>query len=171
MNIFKIMFCDRFSSRVVKVILVSIDVELFELKQKSNETLTSYYKRVTSLMQRIDVKNRSNSHVDEFVLSFLESIMLDIILRTFTRELFNSKIRRKAIREMISSDRSLKIIYQLTEETRRTNIEIQKLYDEEVRQNELSFYRELTQQSLSQIKIEAMLTQYHFNRLRSKSFL
>jgi beta-glucosidase/6-phospho-beta-glucosidase/beta-galactosidase len=122
-------------------------------------------------MQRIDARNRSSSHVDEFILSFLESIMLDIILRAFIRELFDSKIRREATREMISLDRSLKIIYQLTEETRRTNIEIQKLYDEEVRQDELSFYRELTQQSLSQIKIEAMLTQYHFNRLRSKSFL
>jgi hypothetical protein len=72
---------------------------------------------------------------------------------------------------MISFDRSLKIIYQLIEETRRINIEIQKLYDEEIRQNELSFYRELAQQSLSQIKIETMLTQYHFNRLRSKSSL
>ncbi len=69
---------------------------------------------------------------------------------------------------MILFDRSLKIIYQLIKEARRINIEIQKLYDEEIRQNELSFYRELVQQFLSQTKIKAMLTQYHSNRSRFK---
>jgi endonuclease YncB( thermonuclease family) len=68
---------------------------------------------------------------------------------------------REATRKMISSDKSLKIIYQLIEKTRRINIEIQKLYDEKIRKNELLFYRKLAQQSLSQTKIEAMLTQYH----------
>ncbi len=171
-NAFKFLFCDRFSSRVVEIVSVSIDVELVELKQKSDETLVSYYKRMTSLMQRVDARNRSissSSHLSESILFSLKSAMLNIILRTFIRELFELEIRREAIRDMISSDRSLKIIYQLIEKTRRINIEIQKLYDEEVRQNELSFYRELTQQSLSQTKIEVMLTQYHSNRSRLKT--
>jgi hypothetical protein len=122
-------------------------------------------------MQRVDARDRfvQNLYAFEFILFFLKSIMLNIILRTFVRELFESEIRREATREMISSDRSLKIIYQLIEKTRRINIEIQKLYDEKVRQNELSFYRELAQQSLSQAKIEAMLTQYHSSRSRSKA--
>jgi hypothetical protein len=173
MNAFKSLFCDRFSSRVVEIVSVLIDVELIELKQKSNEILTSYYKRMTSLMQRVDARDRSVSssftHLFESTLFSLKSIMLNIILRAFIRELFESKIRREAIRDMISSDRSLRIIYQLIEKTRRINIEIQKLYDEEVRQNELSFYRKLIQQSLSQIKIEIMLTQYHSNRFRLKT--
>jgi hypothetical protein len=76
---------------------------------------------------------------------------------------------REATREMISLDRSLKIIYQLIEKARRTNIEIQKLYDEEMRQNELFFYRKLIQQFLSQAKIKAMLTQYHSSRTRSRA--
>jgi hypothetical protein len=170
-NAFKSLFCDRFSSRVVEIVSIFIDVELIELKQKSNEILTFYYKKVTSLMQKIDARDRSaqNSHVNEFILFFLKSTMLNIILRTFIRELFKLEIRREAIREMISSDRSLKIIYQLIEKTRRINIEIQKLYDEEIRQNELSFYRKLIQQSLLQTKIKVMLTQYHSNRSRFKT--
>ncbi len=173
MNIFKIIFCDRFSSRVVEVILISIDVELAELKQKSDETLTFYYKRVISLMQRVDVRDRSSSisHAEEFTLSSLKSVMLDIILRAFIRDLIDSEIRREVTRDMTSSDRSLKTIYQLIEKARRTNIEIQKLYDEKVRQNELFFYRELAQQSLSQTKIETMLTQYHSARSRSRTSL
>jgi hypothetical protein len=124
-------------------------------------------------MQRIDVKDRSSSisHVDEFILSFFKSVMLDIILRAFIRELFDSEIRREVTREMISFDRSFKIIYQLIEKARRINIKIQKLYDEEIRQNELSFYRKLVQQSLLQTKIEAMLTQYHSNQSRFKMSL
>jgi hypothetical protein len=110
---FKSLFCDRFSSRVVEIVSVLIDVELAELKQKSNKILTFYYKRMTSLMQRIDVRDRSvqNLHAFEFILFFLKSIMLNIILRAFIRELFESEIRREATREMILSDRSLKIIY------------------------------------------------------------
>ncbi len=122
-------------------------------------------------MQKIDARDRfvQNSHVSEFILSFLKLIMLNIILRTFIRELFELEIRREATREMISLNKSLKIIYQLIEKTRRINIEIQKLYDEEIRQNELSFYRKLIQQSLSQTKIKVMLTQYYSNRSRFKT--
>jgi hypothetical protein len=149
--------------------LISIDVKLTELRQKSNETLVFYYKRVTELMQRVDARDRSNLHADEFILSSLKSVMLNTILRAFIRELSDSEIRREAIRDMISSNRSLKTIYQLTKETRRINIEIQKLYEKEIRQNELSFYRDLTQQFISQTKIEIMLTQYHSNRSRLKT--
>ncbi len=148
-----------------------IDVELVELKQKSDEILASYYKRVTSLMQRIDARDRSQSslaHVSDFILFSLESVMLDIILRAFIRELFDSEIRRETTRDMISSNRSLKTIYQLIEKARRINIEIQKLYEKEIRQNKLSFYRDLTQQFIFQIKIEIMLTQYHSARSRFK---
>ncbi len=173
MNTFKIIFCDRFSSRVVKVVSIFIDVKLAELKQKSKKTLVSYYKRMTELMQRIDVRDRSssdsNSHADEFTLSSLKSVMLNIILRAFIRELFDSEIRRETTRDMISSDRSFRTIYQLTEKTRRINIEIQKLYDEEIRQDELTFYKDLVQQSMSQVKIETMLTQYHSARSRIKT--
>jgi hypothetical protein len=150
---------------------MSIDVELAELKQKFDEILTFYYKRMTSLMQRVDARDRSvqNSHASEFTLSFLESAMLNIILRAFIRELVDSEIRRKTTRNMISSDRFLKTIYQLVEKTRRINIEIQKLYEKEIRQNEFSFYRDLAQQFISQVKIETMLTQYHSTRLRFKA--
>ncbi len=153
------------------MIPIPIDVELAELKQKSDETLASYYKKITSLMQRVDARDRPSpiSHAEGSALSSLKSAMLDTILRAFIRDLIDPEIRREATRDMTSPNRSLKTIYQLTEKARRTNIEIQKLYDEEIRQNELSFYRELTQQSLPQAKIEAMLTQYHSNRSRPRA--
>ncbi len=137
MNAFKFLFCDRFSFRIVEVVSISIDVELTELKQKSDEILISYYKRVTSLMQRVDVRDRfvssSFTHFSEFILFFLKSIMLNIILRTFIRELFEAEIRREAIRDMTSSNRFLKTIYQLAKKARRINIEIQKLYEKKIR--------------------------------------
>jgi hypothetical protein len=59
--------------------------------------------------------------------------MLNIILRTFIRELFEAEIRREAIRDMTSSNRFLKTIYQLAKKARRINIEIQKLYEKKIR--------------------------------------
>jgi hypothetical protein len=109
MNAFKFLFCDSFSSRIVEIVSVFIDVELVKLKQKSDEILISYYKRMTSFMQGIDVCDCS--HISEFILLSLESIMLDTTLRAFIRELIDSEIRRESTRDMISRDRFLKTIY------------------------------------------------------------
>ncbi len=94
-NAFKFLFCNRFSFRVVEVILVSIDVKLTELRQKQDETLTAYYKKIIDLMQRIKIKNRSIFQDITSSLFSFESAMLNIILRTFIRELFEFEIRRE----------------------------------------------------------------------------
>jgi hypothetical protein len=77
------------------VILVSIDVKLTELRQKQDETLTAYYKKIIDLMQRIKIKNRSIFQDITSSLFSFESAMLNIILRTFIRELFEFEIRRE----------------------------------------------------------------------------
>ncbi len=154
-EIFKTIFCNRFSFRIVEIVSMFTDVKLIELKQKFDEILVSYYKRMTSLMQRIDARDRFLAK--KSILSSLKSAMLNIILYAFIRELIDSKIRREAIRDMISANKFLKTIYQLAKKARRINIKIQKLYEKEIRQNELSFYRHLILQFLSKIKIEIIV--------------
>ena len=55
---FKSLLCERFFSKIVEIIFVSFDVELVELRQRDDEFLANYYKRVIDLMQRIDAKNK-----------------------------------------------------------------------------------------------------------------
>ncbi|MCJ1423137.1 hypothetical protein MMC29_001018 [Sticta canariensis] len=165
---FKSLLCDRFPSRVVEVVPVPIDVELSELRQKSeeSESLASYYKRVTSLMYRVGARGRQGS-VGNTALSSLESAMLDTILRAFIRGLASSETRREATTGMTSTDRSLKGMYQLAKEARRTSIEIQKLHDEELRQDELAFYKDLAVTNMPKHKIEAMFTSFYANKTRN----
>ncbi len=57
------------------------------------------------------------------VLTTLESAMLDTILRALIRGLSDSTIRAEATRGMAPVTRSLKSIYNLAEEARRSNNE------------------------------------------------
>ena len=116
-------------------------------------------------MQRVDAKNRSS--IVDFVLILLKSIMLNIILRVFIKDLTNIEVRKKVTRDMTFTNRSLKTIYQLTEKTRRTNPKIQKFFDDELKQDELIFYKSLAQQNISTHQIQAMLTNYHVNKSHS----
>ena len=93
--------------------------------------------------------------------------MLNIIFRVFIRDLTNIEIRKKITREMTFTNRSLKTIYQLAKKTRRTNLKIQKLFDDELKQDELVFYKSLAQQNISTHQIQAMFTSYHVNKSHS----
>ena len=162
---FKSLLCERFSSKVVEIIFVLFDVKLIELRQRDDEFLIDYYKRVINLMQRIDAKNRfAFAATTTFIL--FEFVMLNTILRAFIKDLFDSKIRKKATRNMISSDRSLRTIYQLAEKTRRINIEIKKFFDEKFKYDELSFYKNLAQRNLFRHQIKILFTKYHVVKLQ-----
>ena len=96
----------------MKIQSIFFETKLFDLKQKSNESLTIYYKRIINMMQRIDIRNRSiiiSIVVD--TLSLLESTMLNIILKAFIRDLSNQKIKKKIIKNMIAANKSLRFIY------------------------------------------------------------
>ena len=164
---FKSLLCERFSNKIVEIIFVSFDVKLVELRQRDDESLADYYKRVIDLMQRIDAKNKF-AFVVAFTFTLFEFAMLNIILRAFIRDLLNSKIKKKITKDMISSNRSLRTIYQLTKEARRINIEIKKLFDEKLKYDELSFYKNLTQRNLSRHQIETLLTEYHVAKLHAQ---
>ncbi len=157
---FKSLLCERFPTKAVEIFLISFDVELSELHQRSDETLASFYKRVTSLMQRVGAKDRP-ALTSSTTLTLLESAMLDTILRAFIKGISDHIVQREATRGMAAADRSLKSIYNLAEEARRTNLEIQKLFEEEVKSKELVFYKDLAERNMSKSQIDALMTAYH----------
>ena len=75
-------------------------------------------------MQRVEIKNRSTTSSIAISLTTLESAILNIILRVFIKDLIDYDIRKEATREMVSTNRSLSIIYNLAEEARRINVKI-----------------------------------------------
>ena len=159
---FKFLLCERFSSKIVKTQSIFFATKLFDLKQKSNESLTIYYKRIINMMQRIDIRNRSITiSIVVDTLSLLESTMLNIILKAFIRDLSNQKIKKKIIKNMTATNKSLRFIYQLIEETRRINLKIQKLFDDDFKRNELSFYKQLTMENLFKTQINSLFIEYH----------
>ena len=158
---FRALLCERFPSKAIEITPIPLDLELSDLHQNKDEPLSAYYQRVVSLMQRVGAKDRSLVQLPvDSTLTTLESTMLDTILRAFIRGISDIKIRQEATRGMASANRSLKNIYLLAEEARRTSLEIQKLFDEEIRSDELSFYKSLAQQNLSKTQIDSLLTAY-----------
>ena len=153
---FKTLFCERFPTKTVEVTPLSFDVELAELHQRTDESLSAYYKRVTGLMSRIGAKDRPPSTPSATPFTALESAMLDTILRAFIRGLNDQSIRQEATRGMASADRSLRNVYSLAEEARRTNLEVQKLREEDAKSNELRFYKSLVERNYPEQQVASL---------------
>lgn len=111
-------------------------------------------------MQRVRVKNRPVT-VSSTAFTLLKSFMLNIILRVFIRGLNDHEIRKKATRNIISSNRSLHMIYSLAEKSRRINVEIQKLFEKEFKTEKLQFYKSLTQKNLSKAQVTSLFSKYY----------
>ena len=47
---FRALFCERFPSEVVEASLIPFNLEITELKQRSDKSLAAYYKRVTNIL-------------------------------------------------------------------------------------------------------------------------
>lgn len=154
---FRALFCERFPSKVMETSSIPFDLEIAGLRQRSEESLAAYYKRVTSMLQRVGVRDRPAPSSTITSLSAVESIMLDMILRAFIRGLLDHNIRVEATRGMASQDRSLRSVYHIAEEARRINEEIQRLYDEESKTDELQFYKDLVQKNLPQHQLASLL--------------
>ena len=105
---FRALSCERMPSTAVEITRISLDVELAELKQRDSEPLSAYYKRVTNLMQRVGVKDRSDNAAP---LIMLESAMLDTVLRAFVRGIKDQELRTEATRGMAPTVRSPKLIF------------------------------------------------------------
>ncbi len=141
-----------------------MDIELSELAQKPDEALAAYYKRACNLMIRVGARDRPTSLDTTLTLTSLESAFLDTVLRAFTRGILDIEVRHEATRAMASPERSLRAVYNSAEEARRTNMEIKKMYEEQIRHDELHFYKQLAQQNLPKQKIDALLSSYHTSK-------
>jgi hypothetical protein len=157
---FKSLLCERFPTKAVEISPIPFDVELSELRQRSDEALVSFYKRVTSLMQRVGAKDRP-ALTSSTTLTLLESAMLNTILRAFIKGISDHTVQKEATRGMTATDRSLKSVYNLAEEARRTNLEIQKLFEEEMKSKELIFYKDLAERNMPKSQIDALMTAFH----------
>jgi seryl-tRNA synthetase len=107
-------------------------------------------------MLRVDAKDRSAIEA----LSLLKSAILDVIMKTFVRELHDDDVRKKTIRELIAADRSLRRLCTMTENANRSKREFRKLMKKENKSRKLKFYKEMIQRIMSKEKIESMLASF-----------
>jgi hypothetical protein len=152
-----ILFCERFSAKSIKSFIVSFDTKLNDLKQLHDEFINAYYKRLTALMLRVNVKDKIDT---ESSLSLLEFVTLNVIMKSFVRDLLNDDIRKKTIRDLIMTDRFFKNLCNLTKNVDRVKKKFHKLMKEENKTRELIFYKKMINRSLSQKRVQAMLVSY-----------
>ena len=164
---FRALFCERFPSKVMEISPVPFDVELAELHQRPEESLAAYYKRVQNLMQRVGARDRPAPTPAVNALTSLEAAMLDTILRAFIKGLNDHEIRKEATRGLAATDRSLRMVYSLAEEARRTNAEIQKLFDEESKSDELLFYKNLVQKNIPKQQVASLLASHQASKAQA----
>ena len=100
----------------MKIFNISFDTELKKMKQKSNEIINSYYKRLLILMLKYEIKNRFLTEN----LFFLKFVILNVIMKTFVRDLLNDEIRKKTIRELFAAERFFRKLCSLTENVDRS---------------------------------------------------
>ena len=157
---FKNLFQKRFPTKSSKVNQISFDSELQNLRQKRDEFLLTYYKRVLLMMQRVGAKNRPISG-SGIILSFLRMAMLDSIIRAFIRGLIEDQVKLDSTKMLAFSERFLRGVYILVEESRRTKKEFQKFKNEQAKQEELNFLRDVVQRNMTSIQIQALRASYH----------
>ena len=148
---------ERFPTKSVEPTPVSFDMELSELRQRHDESLISYYTRTLNLMQKYGAKDRSST----VILTLAESSLLDTFLRVWIKGLNDQSVKRKAAEGMGNPSRSLRAVYGLAEQAKLVNMEIQRLFNEEVRADELSFYKDLAEKNFSSQQISSMLASHH----------
>ena len=99
---------------------ISFDIELAELRQLADELLPSYYGRAGQILTSVGARDCAGESRQE--LTILEAFMLDTVIRSFVRGLYDLDIRKEATKGLALNGRSLRGIYSFAEETYRTNL-------------------------------------------------
>ena len=120
---FKTLFQKRFSAKTVKSSTINFHTELGEFRQKTNESINAYYKRMLNFMSRVAARDRS---VVER-LSLLKETTLGEIIKTFVRELHDGDVKKKIIRGLIIFDRSLRELFAIAENADRSKKKMKKI--------------------------------------------
>lgn len=91
-------------------------------------------------------------------LAPLKIIMLDNVIRVFLQGLSNVDVQKDATKIFTMTNTFLRNVYNLAEEARRAKIEPGKLFFEQMRANEISFYKDLAERNLTRHQLETLLT-------------
>ena len=156
---FKALLQDRFPAKSGELVTSTFESELEELHQRAEETLAAYYKRVVTLMGRVNARDRPTSAaIDATPLTLMESAVLEMVMKAFVRGLHDEDIQLRATEGLATADKSLRGVYALAETARKTKLELKKMSEEKEKMKELQFYKNLVQERMSRTQIEALLT-------------
>ena len=130
------LLCERFLAKIQELTIINFDEKMMNLKQKKDETLMSYYKRMTFIMFQMKAKDRD-------IIAFIQTefIFLNTAIRIFVRKISDKYVQIKASRHLIELDRFLRDIYAAIEKTNRNKSVIKKLIDEKFRIKKLEYFR------------------------------
>lgn len=156
MFLFRSLFQERFSAKSVESPAASFYIKLREFYQEQDKIINLYYKRLLVLMARDGARDRSIVGS----LSFLKSSTLGVIMKAFALDLYDDEVRRKAIRDLIVSNRFFRDLCSLTENAYRFKKKLKKLIKEENQTIELQFYRNMTARAMPRDCIDSMLASY-----------
>lgn len=115
---------DRFPQRSSEAHTFDINTELEDLRQQSGETLSAYYKRARSIMERVSARDRPETGIP---LLPLESAFVDSAIRSFVKGLSDFDVKKEAARGLSSPARSFYLVYSIPEKTRQAKVEVSKL--------------------------------------------
>ena len=147
------LLCERFFAKIQEFTIINFDEKMMNLKQKKNETLMSYYKRITFIMFQMKAKNR-----DIIVFTQTEFTFLNTTIRIFVRKINDRYVQIEAFRHLIESDRSLRNIYAAIEKANRNKNVIRKLIDEKFKIKKLKYLRSYALKIMIKIQLNFNLT-------------
>ena len=136
----------RFPGKVIEAApIVTFESELAELRQKPDETLTSYHSQALDMMYKYGAKDRTTATE---ALTLAESSVLDTFLRGGICGIIDPSVERKWTKYVGAHDRSLRMLYEVAESTRGINLEVQKLFEDETKDSEPQFYKETAERNM-----------------------
>ena len=151
---------DRFSAKTDELITLTFDFELNGLHQKENETLSAYYKRMITLMKRVNARDRPISATAVTSLTLIETAVLEMIMKAFVRSLYDEDVQQRTTEGLAASDKSLRGVFAVAETARKTKMKLKKMIDEKEKLRKLRFYKSLVQKNMIDTQIETLLTTY-----------
>ena len=127
---------ERFFAKTQEFTTINFDEKMINSRQKKNETLMSYYKKMTFIMFWMKRKDR-----DIIVFLQIEFVFLKTVIRVFVRKINDRYVQIEASRHLIESNRFLRDIYATIEKTNSNKSVIRKLIDEKSKIKKLKYLR------------------------------
>ena len=164
MSNFRSLLCERFPAQSAKIATISFNTELSDLKQQ-NESLSTYYSRVSTMIQRVGARDRPTSILIGPQLTLLEEAMLDNVIRAFLKGLADQDVCREATRGLAATNCSLRGIYTLAKQARRTKDEFAQLEKEQFKSRENELLRAILEKNITKVQLDALVSSFQTNAL------